>query len=337
MTNEDAFAPLIGDVLAAVGLSALAGVQRINVGTICDAFRVETPGRTVFVRFSQPGRDLTRVLTELRALLFAAGKGIPVAQILASADGDIAHAVGDRIGVVYEWVEGRPLARETMTPGEIDTLGELHGRVQRALAPYTDPNLIPRMMGSFWSTERSIARFRSLLARVGGGTPFDDAARAVLRRHLALLEDASVAMPATAFEGMTAQVCHCDYTERNVMVDRRGFPVALVDWDNVTIFPPALELQRTLAYAHLLEPWDACERYLRAFGRTNRLPRDDAEGAVEMWWQSTLHNTWVFDAYYHEQNRRVAAFVLERSRELSWWGDERNRTRLKHLIREHCT
>jgi hypothetical protein len=84
-----------------------------------------------------------------------------------------------------------------------------------------------------------------------------------------------------------------------------------VDWEMVGVLPPVFEVLRALTFVECLES-PRLDAYLRGYGRHARISPADWPTGVEMWWQSSLHDTWVFRARFIEGNRAVERFIPEK-------------------------
>jgi Ser/Thr protein kinase RdoA (MazF antagonist) len=305
---------------------------------LSNTFDVDTDAGRVFLRFAQPSRTLAIVEAEHRAICFAGDAGIPVARPLVRPGGGTAVEVDGRVASAYPFIAGRNARRRAITPGEAASLGTMHGRVQAVLASYEDPELAGRSPGEIaWDTAAAIATLHRLDALLSAGLYGIEErhARRAVRLQLLLLES-GLGRPASDFAHLPVQVEHGDFHERNVILSSDGDEVlAVVDWERVRPLPRAFQLVRAIDFMRLAGT-DLVEVYASAFGKNTRLPTTEVREAVEQWWQSNLHNTWVFSEVYERGNGRAAMFVAEVENRLRRLADEGFRERLASSIASGC-
>jgi hypothetical protein len=176
----------------------------------------------------------------------AAGAGVRVPRIVRSAAGTVVASVGAGIWRVFEWVDisGTPSASDAGS-----ALALLHG-VSWASREPVDPWFTRRTEGGPWHE----------LARAARGQPWGP----LLRRHLPDL----AALDAVAEDDSLPPcvVCHRDFHESNVVLDRRR-RVVVLDWDNCGPLPPEREVGYALgALRNLNEATEFLSGYRHAGG-----------------------------------------------------------------------
>ena len=298
----------IVELLGRYGLTPLGEPSPVALSVSNRNFKVETSDGPRFVRFLAKSRTRERQELSFAASEFAAAQGIPVVEALADPQGRRLHSLTNRFWAVYPWVEGVHLKRGSINAQSSRKLGELHGRLHAVLRPFAGPGLRRDSNGSVWDANESLGD----LGRVDDlirYSPSPGAAQLRLQDHIRQimeLLDSEVARPAVEFEGMERQTCHGDFHERNVMFDPAGELLAVVDWEMVALLPPAFEVLRATSFMGLLGP-GLLEAYMGGYNRHAELKQ--CEEGTEMWWQSQLHNTWVYRARFIEGNRAVGQFL----------------------------
>lgn len=298
-------------------------------------YRVETASGTHFVRCYQPSRTRERIEREHAVTRWAGERGIPVAPPLADGRGRTVFSIGGRLWAVFPWVAGRSLLRGTVTPAEAAVLGTMNGRLHRVLADWPVGDL-HRNSELSWDTEKSIAdlsRVDDLIRYYPAQTEEQLRVQGWIRDQMAMLEGGA-ARPATEFQEIPVQPCHGDPHERNLMVDAKGEPLAVVDWERFSLNPPAFEVLRTLTFAQLLDE-PLITAFLAGYRAENRLAPETIAPCVEFWWQCQLNNTWVYRDRFIRGNRAVEQFFEEGAAALRRFSGAGYRTGLaERLLRE---
>jgi Ser/Thr protein kinase RdoA (MazF antagonist) len=328
----------IDDLLARYELRRGGEPTAVAGSVLNDNYRVETSEGPRFVRVHKASRSRERLEREHQVIAWAGAHGIPVNGPLADADGNTLHSVGGRLLALFPWLDGDHLQQGKIDINGAATLGAMQGRIHRIFAVYDGPPLPAGGSGASWDTTQAIedlSRVDDLIRDKPAHSEWTLSVQELLREHLELLESPEV-RPSSDFAGLPAQAVHGDYHERNVMLDSTGKVQAVIDWEMPTVIPPAFELLRCVTFAHLLEP-PLLESYLRAYRQECQLRAEDCEPAVEMWWQSTIHSTWSFRAYYIEGNRRAGQFFAQGQANLARFRDPAYRVRLAASLRKWVT
>ena len=298
----------IVELLERYGLTLTGDPEPVVLSVSNRNFAVPTSDGPRFVRFHAKSRTKERQELAFAALDFAAARGIPVVAALTDAKGRWLHSLSNRLWSVFPWVEGVHLQRGAIDSAGAAMLGELHGRLHTVLRPFTDPRLRSDTNGSVWEATQSL----DALGRVDDlirYSPSPGAAQLRLQeqiRQIMALIDSPAARPSAEFTGMRRVVCHGDYHERNLIMSGVGELVAVVDWEAVALLPPVFEVLRATSFMGLLGP-GMLEAYMGGYRRHAELAQ--CEEGVEMWWQSQLHNTWVYTARFIEGNRAAGQFL----------------------------
>ncbi|HEX6030262.1 MAG TPA: phosphotransferase [Tepidiformaceae bacterium] len=296
---------LLERALSRFGLELVSLPIPVTGSVLNENFRVDTNHGPRLVRLVRPSRPAQSLMIEWRAVQWALSRDIP-APLPEVVDGRPFVDLGALRFQVYPWVDGRQAWPE---PEDAFEAGEMQGRVHGGMAYFADPALPRGKTGATWDTEESIA----LLSRVDDliryyPAPGDRRLRIQdgLRFKLGLLES-DEPRPVSGFASLAVQPCHGDFHGRNLIFGADGEIDAVVDWELVGLLPPLFELVRAVAFSGLLE-----ERLLRPYVSGYRQHRTfsawEAAAAVEMWWQSLLHQTWTFRRSFIEGDGRVDHF-----------------------------
>jgi Ser/Thr protein kinase RdoA (MazF antagonist) len=311
--------------------------REMAAAVLSDAFEIDTDRGRVFLRVAQPRRTLAIVEAENRAIAFAGDAGIPVARPFSLPSGDSAVDIDGRVASLYPFVPGRNAVRRSITEGEARSLGDMHGRVQRALAGYADPALDRPSGETKWDLQASLAnlyRVESLVSADLRGVD-DRHVRRALRYQLMLLES-GIARPSADFADLPVQIEHGDFHERNVLLAEDGDDVrAVVDWERVRPLPRTFQVFRAIDFMGMAAS-PLAGVYAAAFGAHMRFGRDEIERSAEFWWQSNLHNTWIYTEVFEAGNTRATQFLYEVENRLRQLSDVGFRQRLAGLVAAGC-
>lgn len=298
----------IVELLARYGLTLEGDPQPVALSVSNRNFAVQTSQGPRFVRFMAKSRTRERQELAFAVADHAAAQGIPVVAALADGQGRTLHSLSNRLWAVYPWVEGVHLQRGAIEASGAALFGDLHGRLHAALRPFEDARLRRDTNGSVWDAAESLddlGRVDDLIRY----SPSPGAAQLRLQeqiRDIMALLDSPAARPASEFAGVLRAVCHGDYHERNVIFGANRQLLAVVDWEMTALLPPVFEVLRATSFMGLLGP-RLLEAYMEGYRRHADLAQ--CEEGVEMWWQSQLHNTWVYRARFIEGNRAVGQFL----------------------------
>ncbi len=298
----------IVEVLDRYGLTITGEPEPVALSVSNRNFKVLTDDGLRFVRFLAKSRTRERQELASEVCAFAAEHGIPVVPAQADAKGRELHSLSNRFWAVYPWVEGVHMERGAIGPAEAAKVGDIHGRLHAVLRPFADPRLRSDTNGSVWDEAKSLddlGRVDDLIRY----SPSPGSAQLRLQeqiRQIMALIDSPSSRPATDFSGVDRAVCHGDFHERNLIMDAAGDLRAVVDWEMVALLPPVFEVLRAASFMGLLGP-GLLEAYMAGYRRHSEL--EQCEEGVEMWWQSQLHNTWVYRARFIEGNRAVGEFL----------------------------
>ena len=296
-------------------------------------YRVDTSGGPRFVRIHKPTRTRETVAGEVRMMEHAGAAGIPVYPPLPANDGAIVQGSGGLLLSVWPWLEGHTLARGGVVPAAAAALGDMHGRLDTALADFRDATLRPGRGGANWDTESSIAvlsRVDDLIRYYPAVPEMQVRVQETIRFRLRFLEGGA-ARPMSDFGGLTVQASHGDYHERNVMFTEDGSVLAVVDWEGRTVVPRVFGLIRAVDFCGILGSASQVG-YIDAYGKHVRLSPEECRLGVEMWWQSVLHDAWALRVRFIEGDHRVERFFGEDGERLAVLADPEFRARLAETL-----
>lgn len=285
-------------------------IRSIGESVLNTNYRVETDAGPRFARLHATRREQERILREHRAAAWAAAEGLPAVAPIRDRDGGTLQRVWGVFASLYPWAEGRHALRGAMSGEEAATMGALLGDLQARLKNYEDRTLEAGMAGSHWDTGDSIealSRVDDLIRYYPAIPPDRLEIQLAIREQLALLEGPA-AVAAGAFADLERQPCHGDFHERNVLLGPDGEVSGIVDWEIVSLLPPLFELVRAVTLLGLLDVPGTLDRFMAAYRQRVRHTPADYRRAVEMYWQASLHDSWVYREVFVRGNARAAQF-----------------------------
>lgn len=292
------------------------GLERIGIRNIEESvqnrnYRVETSDGPRFARIHAKRRGAERITREHRVAEWVAGHGLPAAAPLADGEGDTLHRIGGVYSSLFPWIDGRHVRPGAITAEEAATLGGLLGDLHVLLRGFDAGSLESGEAEVAWDTAESINQ----LARVDDLFRFSPSIpqgklqiQKAVRKQIELLES-GIAEPWTAFNDLPRQACHGDFHERNVLLGEDGAVAGVVDWELVSLLSPIDELVRSVALLGLLEAPLLLEAFVAPYRERVPLTAEECARGVEMRWQATLHDTWVYREVFIRGNGRAAQFL----------------------------
>ncbi len=300
---------ILDSLLSAYGLQR-RGAAAVPESVLNTNYRVETDEGPRFARIHATRRDRERIEREHRVSAWAAAAGLPAIGPIPDGQGETVQRVWGVFTSLYPWVEGRHAPRGTLSRKEAVTLGALLGDLQLRLRNYADPTLETGKAGSHWDTNDSIETLSRVddLIRYYPAIPAERLeVQLAIRRQLELLEGHAPIGP-DAFEDFERQPCHGDFHERNVLLGPYGTVAGVVDWEIVSLLPPLYELVRSATLLGLIDRAEVFASFMDAYRARVVRPLTDYRRAVEMYWQATLHDSWVYREVFVRGNSRAAQF-----------------------------
>lgn len=223
-----------------------------------DTFRLRAGSNDYLVKVSPPGEPQPVVALQtaaMRHLEFVAPE-LPVQRVRTTVDGadDAPVTVADggtRVMRVFDFIDGAVLARTTAGVEQLARVGEVLGRVDRALESFAHP---AAQRGLVWDLQH----FHELTELL------EDTSRAehrqLAREAFRLFGDAIV----PRLGELETQVIHGDYSPHNVIVDPNSddFVTGVIDFGDAVrspaIFDPAVSVANLLGRTPNHPWWDAC-------------------------------------------------------------------------------
>ncbi len=315
----------------------LVGEPRpLTLSVINANYRVETASGPVMMRAHKDSMPRERIELEHKGMRWAGERGLPTNPPVADGDGETVFEIDGRFWAVFPWIEGHSLLRRTVTPDEAELLGGWHAQSHTVLREYPVEGL-HRNSELSWSTEKSLADLRQIAAAIEAVERPTEAHRqhaGWVAAQIEMLETEEL-RPPEAFAELAVQACHGDFHERNVMVDGSNRLLAVIDWERFCLSVPAVEVVRAVTFALLWDP-PQLERYLRGYGAVAKLERRSIRPSVELWWQSSVHNTWAYRDGYIRGNANVVQFFEEGAEMLRRYRKPEWREYLAGEMVRHC-
>ncbi|MEO8540277.1 MAG: phosphotransferase [bacterium] len=319
--------PGIEAALTAFGLVASAEPAPVDNSILNQNYRVDTSEGSYFLRAYRRGRTLERLQREQAAAAWVSERGLPTPVAIASPGAETLIEVEGQFWSLYRWIDGGTYRRGEITPPEAERLGMVHGQCMAILRNYPSLDLPPNSELT-WSTEKTIEALEAVASEVDRRG--NDQERRWHAKQLAIISS-GVARPSTAFAQLATQATHGDYHERNVMFRHDDTLAAVVDWERFCVQPPAFEVLRAVSFMLLLDA-EPLRAFLEGFRRNNSLDANAVRPAVDAWWQSSLHNTWVFRDYFLAGNEEARRFLPEEEGRSSRFNDSAFRSWLAETI-----
>ena len=176
-----------------------------------------------------------------------------------------------------------------------------------------------------WDTDASIEALRRV-EEAARERLEDRAVLEAIEFHRRLLEG-DVARPFSEIGELPCQLLHGDLHDEQVLLAEDDSVVGVVDWELTRVAARVWELIRSRSFSGVLET-HLPDHYLRGFRGHVQLTEQECRGGIELWWQTRLHGTWVYEVYFLEGNDRVRPLLGETDRHLRRFADETWRTQI---------
>jgi hydroxylysine kinase len=232
-----------------------------------DTFRVRAAARDYLVKVSPPDEPASVIALQTAVMRFLqrTAPELPVQRVQLTLDGEDevvipAGAPGPRRLRVFDFVDGPVLAQTEPDVGQLSDAGELLGRIDVALAPFSHPAADRRLA---WD----LRHFHQLAELADQVT--DAQHRSLAHETLRLFGRHVVPRLAE----LETQVIHGDYSPHNVVVDPHGtqFVVGVIDFGDTVrsavIFDPAVCAANLLGHPPE-QPWEHARAFLAGYTRT---------------------------------------------------------------------
>ncbi|MFJ4920422.1 phosphotransferase [Streptomyces sp. NPDC088725] len=264
--------------------------------------------------------------------------GVPVAPPVENADGDTVTVIGGRCYALHPWIEGRHRGGTQLERVESQRLGTLLGIVHVRLDQVMDaepasltsdspePAAGPEPVVSPEPAD-TFALIDDLLELARARSPRDDFDRLAERRLVerrALLARNVHHRPPPGAEPATGWV-HGDFHPLNVLY-RGAEPVAIVDWDRLSVQPRAEETVRAAAIFFVGPTGELdlpkVRAYARAYRRASGTDASELAAAVYRVWWERLNDFWILRWRYQLDDRRADPQFAAVSALAVWWTRE---------------
>ena len=316
MATHADFADVIPDVIGRFGCWPYGQPRPVTGGTLNWNFEVESDGGRLFVRRYRDDLEPARIRKEHALVRWLSERGIPAPVPQKTEQDETLISMAGGNWAVFPWVDGVVKARGSLTPGEAELLGAVHGATQSVLADHPESGMAQLTMR--WDKAES----QGYLERIAGAAEqqgADPSMRAAIAKQRDLLDSLDV-LPPEAFATLPSQLLHGDFHDHQVLWDETGV-VAVVDWELWRSDPRVWELIRSLAFSQLLgEP--GMDEYLSGYRRFVQLSEEECRLGMRLWWQSRVVGVWVWAAYFLQGNERVLKFIPDVIAELDHVADD---------------
>jgi homoserine kinase type II len=329
--NHESLEAGIPRVLRDWGIGEASAVAPVPGGTLNWNFRVQAGEASFFLRCYRESLPSERITGEHELLAWASERGIPAPVPVSAMDGGTVVVHGLARWALFPWVEGVTRERGTLTAVQARAMGEVHGRIQAALAHHPESNGARLTMR--WGKGESLVILEqvAVAAERSGAEPW---VRDGIARQQHMLEVLDV-KPAEYFDGLPCQLLHGDFHDQQLLFEGDRV-AAVVDWEIWHTSARAWEVVRSLAFSELME-----SPLLAAYGAGYRehvqLSEEECRLALELWWQSRVVGCWVWAAHFLQGNARVAAFFPGTIAELDLVADEDRKGRVaERMVHAFC-
>ncbi|MHB8645889.1 MAG: phosphotransferase enzyme family protein [Thermomicrobiales bacterium] len=290
MSTEDRTIAAVCDAFA---LGEPVAVERVPTGYLNrDEAVTLADGRRFFLKGSR--HDDPRVVEAEHAVIrHAAARGIPAPLPLVTPDGHTVVVGSGRPWSAYPFIVGKALAG----PETAVTLGTLLAETHRALASCPTAGLSFAEGPLDWSTAATLAEMTTIEEHIatretmGTADAFDAFTRGAFDVLRALLRDAP---PPDTFAWLPRQVIHGDFYPPNILCDRSGRPIAVLDWEFATVRPRVWDVTRMVAFTFLGvhgDPPDfgAARACVAAYRAIIPVPDDELAAGMRLYLWRTAH------------------------------------------------
>lgn len=284
----------VAAVCAAFGVGAPVAVARVTAGYLNrDEAVTLAEGRRFFLKGSRH-HDPRVVAAEHAVIRHAAAQGIPTPLPLVAPDGRSVIVMDGTPWSAFPFVAGEMLTG----PESAATLGRLLAETHRALASCPTDGLTFAEGPLAWETAATLAEMATIEGQIGAreAAGLADTFDAFTREAFVVLRRTLRDAPAPdAFVSLPRQVIHGDFYPPNLLRDRSGAPVAVLDWEFATVRPRVWDLTRAIAFTFLgvhggPTDFPAARRCVSAYREVLALPDGELATGFALYLWRTAHN-----------------------------------------------
>lgn len=258
----------------------------------------------------------TQVELEQAVADFARGHGIPCPKPRPTLSNARYHEHGGRFWTLYEWAPGRRLGRGRIDAPIARVMGEWLARLHLVLRDfpleptgrlYDDAILWGSQIGEY-ETEATLAEIERLLAAVRRLQHPNEQDRWAIEElesraeWLAAHRDFNPPRP-----DQTRQMLHADYRDANLFFDS-GRLGSIIDWDEVIVGWPCVEVIRTVTVSLGLQP-TLVAAFLNGYREVTSLPLELLDQAIARYTYEQAHGLWIYRMVYVEGDHRLRGLL----------------------------
>ncbi len=301
-------------ISAAWKLKPILSTWKPDNGTIHTTLLFSTiEGKYALRAYRYKADDRWKIVAEHTLIAYVASKGLPAIVPLPLANGKTILEYDDRFYAVFPFASGHQVARSKLSKKDAALMGAFLGEVHQVLRDYPQDRVPQRSF--VFDSRATLAKMDRLEDLIRNRPQLDE----VDTRALAQLLDQRKWLAASLnnmpdFSCLEQQVIHGDYQEANLFFAKDKIS-AIIDWDQSYAAPCAWEVVRALDYAFLLDA-ALCRSFLQAYRTVLALSQEDVNIAAENYGFKRLHDVWVYETLYLEDNMRVRKYFQQEQKPL---------------------
>jgi len=281
-------------------------------------------------------RPRSDVIAEQKIVNQLSELDIPVVQPMKSVSGSTIVTSARQPTVVFPFVVGTHCSGIELSLSGCAMLGHMLATIHVSLR-----HVCPPVQQSFFNATISTNklmdqcdRLRSCIRRQTKPSQFDQFSLDYLQDLVNRLAKLSDAAP-NEVDIFTRQYVHGDFQPYNVLF-RDERPVAVLDWERLSIQPVALEVVRSIALwfvrPHSGEiDTERAKSFLGGYLAVNKMDTDEIARMIDRFWWTKLHDLWAFEAHYLKGDARTDHIAVANARLFDWM--QHNRHSLKALLK----
>jgi len=221
----------------------LVSMQKLELGS-ANCFRVSDGGKDYFLKEYQSDFTKESIEREAKLLEFLSSKDIPVARFYKTADDEYVICAENHLLCLEEYVDGQSYGYDDLPPRLLPQVGQMLGRLHRALKDYPLPTDMDRAWFASFSAEKMIADYDALIEIAAGKADDPNAAGIIddlqYKKQLAhRCEDYK-----KYYSGVTYCATHGDYQGCQLIFDQDQIK-AVVDFSSAACLPVVWEVMRS--------------------------------------------------------------------------------------------